>query len=158
MTPIPYCDAKWSQIIPNLFMGGHDYLAPDGAVSDVVVGDEFDLVLSLYSRYGYGPAVGVTRRYGRIPDGILNADDLDIVTRFADLGADAVRSGKRVLSRCQAGYNRSGLLAAFILLRLGHGPDEAVGLIRTRRSPFALCNESFVVLIGDEARRLAVAA
>ncbi len=155
---VPYCDRQWCEIIPGLFMGGHDYMAPDGSICDVIVGDEFGLVLSLYQRYGCGPPVGVERRYGRIPDGVLNADDLDIVLRFADLGAEAVRTGRRVLSRCQAGYNRSGLLAAFILLRLGRGADEAVELIRTRRSPFALCNESFVALIHDEAKRLAVAS
>jgi hypothetical protein len=152
---VPYCDREWSEIRPGLSMGGHDFMAADGSIRDVVVGDEFDLVLSLYERYGCGPAVGVQRRYGRVPDGILNADDLAIVTRFANLGAEAVRGGQRVLARCQAGYNRSGLLAAFILLRLGMGADEAVALIRERRSPFALCNEHFVELIAAEGARLA---
>ncbi|GAA2346589.1 hypothetical protein [Dactylosporangium salmoneum] len=152
---VPYCDQEWSEIRPGLFMGGHDVMGPDGAIRDVVVGDEFDLVLSLYERYGCGPAVGVQRRYGRIPDGILNDDDMAIVLRFADLGAEAVRNGLRVLSRCQAGYNRSGLLAAFILLRLGMGAGEAIDLIRERRSPFALCNLHFVELIHAEGARLA---
>jgi protein-tyrosine phosphatase len=158
VTRIPFCDAPWSQIIPNLFMGGHDHVDNGGALRDVVVDDEFDLVLSLYSRYGCGPAVGVQRRYARIPDGVLNDDDLAAVRRFADLGAEAVRNNLRVLTRCQAGYNRSGLLAAFILLRLGHDADGAVELVRTRRSPFALSNAHFVELIGDEAKRLAVVA
>lgn len=55
------------------------------------------------------------------------------------------------------GYNRSGLLAAFILLRLGVKADDAIDLIRQRRSPFALCNAHFVDLIGVEAENLQAA-
>ncbi|MER7278357.1 dual specificity protein phosphatase family protein [Dactylosporangium sp. NPDC000244] len=155
MIGVPYCDRPWSEIRPGLFMGGHDYFSTEGRVENVVVADEFDLVLSLYERYGCGPAVGVQRRYARVPDGILNADDMAAVLRFADLGAEAIRDGRRVLSRCQAGYNRSGLLTAFILLRLGMGAGEAITLIRERRSPYALCNQHFVELIHEEAERLA---
>lgn len=155
---VPYCDREWSEIRPGLFMGGHDYMSPDGSIGTVVVGDEFDLVLSFYERWGCGPAVGVERRYARIPDGILNAEDVAAVGRFADLGAEAVGNGRTVLARCQAGYNRSGLLAAFILLRLGMDADDAIELIRTRRSPFALCNASFVELVHAEAERLAAVA
>jgi len=155
MSGIPFCDREWSEIMPGLFMGGHDYMGPDGAVANVVVGDEFDLVLSFYERYGCGPAVGVQRRYARIPDGILDADDLATVRRFADLGAEANGNGQVVLCRCQAGYNRSGLLAAFILLRQGLSAESAIERIRDRRSPFALCNEHFVELIHAEAKRLA---
>lgn len=152
---VPYCDREWSEILPGLFMGGHDYKAPDGSIQDVIVGEEFDLVLSLYERWGCGPDVGVERRYARIPDGILNEDDLATVRRFADLGADAIGDRRKVLARCQAGYNRSGLLAAFILLRLGLKPDAAIERIRDNRSPFALCNEHFVELIAAEGARLA---
>jgi protein-tyrosine phosphatase len=154
VTGIPYCDRQWSEIRPGLFMGGHDYFSPEGRVADVVVEDEFDLVLSFYERYGCGPAIGIARRYARIPDGILNIGDLTSVTEFADLGAEAIRREHRVLARCQAGYNRSGLLAAFILLRLGMTADDAINLIRAKRSPFALCNEHFVDLIHAEAALL----
>lgn len=152
---VPYCDQEWSEIAPGLFMGGHDFMRPDGSIGTVIVGGEFDLVLSLYERYGCGPDIGVERRYARVPDGILNADDLATVRRFADLGAEAIHNRRSVLARCQAGYNRSGLLAAFILLRHGLDPDAAIRRIREQRSPYALCNEHFVELIHAEGARLA---
>jgi hypothetical protein len=152
---VPFCDRQWSEIRPGLFIGGHDYFSPEGRVENVVVEDEFDLVLSLYERYGCGPSIGVERRYARVPDGILNANDLATVRRFADIGAEAISNRRTVLCRCQAGYNRSGLLAAFILLRHGVTAANAVEVIRERRSPFALCNEHFVELIHAEAARLA---
>jgi protein-tyrosine phosphatase len=132
-------------------MGGHTYADPDGALHDAVVDREFDLVLSFYSRHGHGPAAGVPSRYAHIPDGILTDLDLDTVRDFAQLGVTAIRSGQTVLARCQAGLNRSGLLTAFILLDLGHTADDAIALIRERRSPYALCNPTFVDHIHAEA-------
>lgn len=151
MTGVPYCADPWNEIVPGLWMGGHDYMPTADRVIDAVVGDEFDLVVSLYTRWGCGPADGVLRRNARITDGVLNEEDMATVRRFADLIAEAVREGKRVLARCQAGYNRSGLVTALALMRLGYGPDEAVALIRERRSPYALCNEHFVAYIRAEA-------
>lgn len=155
---VPYCDQPWSEIMPGLFMGGHDYLAADGSIQNVIVGGEFDLVLSFYERYGCGPNAGVQRRYARIPDGILQVDELATVRRFADLAVEALGNRLAVLCRCRAGYNRSGLLAAFVLLRHGLTAEQAIDRIRTQRSPHALCNESFVTLIADEALRLERAA
>ncbi|WP_426504408.1 hypothetical protein ACPPVO_43545 [Dactylosporangium sp. McL0621] len=42
-------------------------------------------------------------------------------------------------------------------MRLGYGPDEAIALIRTRRSPHALFNSHFQQYIAVEAARLAEA-
>lgn len=148
---VPFCESPWNEIVPNLWMGGHDYMPLPGQIVDAVVGDEFDLVVSLYERWGCGPDPGVGRRYLRIPDGQLTDEDMAGVRELADLTAAAVQRGHRVLVRCQAGYNRSGLVTALTLLRLGHAAGEAVGLIRTRRSPFALCNETFVGYIHAEA-------
>jgi protein-tyrosine phosphatase len=49
-----------------------------------------------------------------------------------------------VLVRGQAGINRSGLVTALVLMLDGYGARDALGLIRERRSPFALCNDAFV--------------
>lgn len=61
----------------------------------------------------------------------------------ANLGAELVRSGHRVLSHCGMGFNRSALVAARILHKLGgiSGP-EIVRRMRERR-PGALFNEVF---------------
>lgn len=150
MNGIPWHTDPWSDLTALLSMGGHIHRGPDGTISYAVVDRQFDIVLSLYQRYGHGPATGVPRRYLDIPDGNLTPAHLDGVRDLAELGAARIHAGSRVLARCQAGYNRSGLLAAFILLRLGYTAIEAIGLIRTRRGPYALCNEHFVDLIHAE--------
>lgn len=53
-------------------------------------------------------------------------------------------SGRRVLSSCRSGLNRSGLVTALAVMRLsGLPPAEAVALVRERRSPHALNNAMF---------------
>lgn len=46
----PDPDSAWSEIIPCLFMGGHIRKGPAGERTPVVVGAEFDVVISLYRR------------------------------------------------------------------------------------------------------------
>lgn len=48
-----------------------------------------------------------------------------------------------VLVHCQAGLNRSSLVAATALILDGMSVDEAVALVREKRSPACLCNPSF---------------
>jgi protein-tyrosine phosphatase len=70
----------------------------------------------------------------------MNTAELFDIVRLAH--ADWKR-GKRVLIRCQAGWNRSGLITALVLIREGMGAREAIDLIREKRSEWALCNKSF---------------
>ena len=60
----------------------------------------------------------------------------------ADLGAEMIRSGHRVLSHCGMGFNRSALVAGLILLRLGMTGPDAVARLRECR-PGALFNDIF---------------
>ena len=53
------------------------------------------------------------------------------------------KEGKRVLIRCQAGWNRSGLVTALVLIRDGYSPEEAIDLIRANRCSHALSNSIF---------------
>lgn len=55
------------------------------------------------------------------------------------------------LVHCQAGLNRSALICASALM-LGDGlsADEAVSLLRERRSPAVLCNRKFVSFLRNE--------
>ncbi|WP_431728629.1 protein-tyrosine phosphatase family protein [Verrucosispora sp. TAA-831] len=110
----------------------------------MVVTDEFDLVISLYRRSGSGPAEGVEHHYLNIPDGMLLPADAVRCAELASIAAAAVGAGRRTLIRCQAGYNRSGLVAALTLIRLGHTAGEAIALIQAKRSPYALFNGHFV--------------
>ena len=137
---VPPPESPWSEIRPGLWMGGHVWA---GEVN-VVVGHEFDLVLSLFQRDGHGPPPDVEHHYAEMPDGPLTPSQIGQVERFAGLAAEAVRAGRSTLVRCHAGYNRSGLVVAQALVELGLGVPEAITLIRERRSPWALHNELFV--------------
>lgn len=125
-------------------MGGHEFKGPPGQLEFAVVRDQFDLVLTLLRLPGHGPDPGVEHHVWPIPDGPLDGTQLAGVMRLAQAACDALDDGRKVLVRCYHGYNRSGLVVAHALVRLGHSSDEAIRLIRTRRSPWALHNELFV--------------
>ncbi len=103
----------------------------------------FDAVVTLYAwaqpvdweveelRYGFG-------------DGALHGEDLGRVLRAAAWAHQRWSAGDRVLVRCQAGLNRSGLVTALVLVSAGWDPAEAIRHIRARRSPHALFNHHFV--------------
>jgi protein-tyrosine phosphatase len=55
-----------------------------------------------------------------------------------------VRAGRKVLVRCNSGYNRSGLVVVQALVQLGDQVDDAIFLVRDRRSKWALNNRLFV--------------
>lgn len=158
MIGLPFCSDRWSEVAPFLFVGGHDYL-PDGSrwPDDVVVGDEFDLVISLYHRPNCGPDPEVRHEYLRIPDGPLTLADRQRLDRLADLAADHVHARRPVLIRCQAGYNRSALVAGLVLLRLGATAHQAIAAIQDRRSRYALHNEHFCRYLRDAEQAMAAA-
>lgn len=140
----PYSRAPWDEIIPGLFMGGHFYRAPSGDIVPAVAGDEFDLVVSLYRRDGHGPAAGITHHVREVPDAALTGPQLDDVCELAEIAAAAVRDKRKVLVRCHSGFNRSGLVVVQALGHLGYGVDNAIFLVRYRRSKWALNNDLFV--------------
>lgn len=51
------------------------------------------------------------------------------------------------LVHCQAGLNRSSLVAGTALKKLGFSGEEAVEMLRSRRSPACLCNPTFAVAV-----------
>lgn len=137
----------WNEIIPNLWMGGHDryYVDSDGIWPlPVHAGSNWDLVISLYRRSGHGPSESVEHYEHLFADGPLSPEDAFEVEHLAGLVAHDVAAGRRVLVRCQAGLNRSGLVVALAMIELGHSPEAAIALIRDRRSPHALFNQHFV--------------
>jgi hypothetical protein len=125
-----------SHVEGGLWQGGcPDYVA-------VELPDGFDYVLSLYP---WGAQY-------ILPDGC----ERDIVTMYDSLGqgleqvdelaeglAERLRNGQTILVHCQAGLNRSGLLAAATLKKMGHTGEEALKLLRESRSPIVCCNETF---------------
>jgi protein-tyrosine phosphatase len=74
--------------------------------------------------------------------------DLQRLQAMAQLGAQLVEAGHKVLSHCGMGHNRSALVAGLMLTYLGLSGEEAVALIRQQR-PGALYNKNFATyLIG----------
>ncbi|MEU0332549.1 dual specificity protein phosphatase family protein [Streptomyces sp. NPDC006193] len=141
---VPAPDSPWSEIVPGLWMGGHQFRARSGDLEFAVVRDEFDVVQTLLRLPGYGPDPGVEHHVWPIPDGPLDGTQLAGVIRLARAVNEALDAGRRVLVRCYHGYNRSGLVVAHALVQRGHPADEAIRLIRARRSAWALHNELFV--------------
>ncbi|MBP2330726.1 protein-tyrosine phosphatase [Kibdelosporangium banguiense] len=140
---VPGPGAPWNEIRPGLWMGGHHWTDPAGELQPAIVTDEFDLVISLYTRSGHGPPATIEHRVAEIPDAALTAFQIDQVRLLALLAATATKTGRTTLVRCHAGYNRSGLVVAQTLIELGYEPRDAIQLIRQRRSPWALHNALF---------------
>jgi protein-tyrosine phosphatase len=78
------------------------------------------------------------------PDGPIDPATIPEIEALAEWAYSMWKSGERVLIRCQAGMNRSSLLTALVLMRDGKSADEAIALIKERRSPYVLSNSHFV--------------
>ncbi|WP_171118294.1 MULTISPECIES: dual specificity protein phosphatase family protein [unclassified Streptomyces] len=147
---VPAPDMPWNEIVPGLWMGGHEFKGHSGQLEFAVVRGEFDLVQTLLRLPGHGPDPGVDHQVWPIPDGPLDGTQLAGVIRLAEAACDALDRGRRVLVRCYHGYNRSGLVIAHALMRRGRSAESAIRLIRARRSPWALHNELFVAYLRTE--------
>ena len=141
------------EIVPGLFMGG----TADNDTVDVARGlhqgaatNDFDAVATLYA--WARPADWGTEelRYGFM-DGGLDLTTIRSVVSTAIWVHERWKAGSKVLVRCQAGLNRSGLVTALVLMLEGHTALEAIELLRTRRSPWVLCNNDFVQWLIEEA-------
>lgn len=139
----PEPHAPWDEITARLWMGGHRWADAEGGIRPVVVGSEFDLVISLFSRPGHGPSRSVEHVVAEMPDDPLTSGQINRVRELARLAADAARGGRTTLVRCQYGYNRSGLVVGQALMELGMDAGTAIDLVRSRRSPWALHNLIF---------------
>ncbi|MFD7686113.1 protein phosphatase [Streptomyces sp. NPDC059781] len=141
---VPAPDSPWNEIVPGLWMGGHEFRVLSGRLEFAVVNRQFDLVQTLLRLPGHGPDPGVEHQVWPIPDGPLDGTQLAGVIRLAEAACEALDGGRTVLVRCYHGYNRSGLVVAHALVRQGRTAEAAIRLIRSRRSPWALHNDLFV--------------
>jgi hypothetical protein len=123
-----------SHIEDNLYVGG--------CIGGVVLEDDWQTVVSLYKweRYTLGPNTERTEvtmyDAGEVPPEWQ-------LHELADVVVAALAQGGKVLVHCQAGLNRSNLIAALALIKMGRTPTEAIDLLRAKRSPVVLCNEAF---------------
>jgi hypothetical protein len=142
-----YPRALWSEILPGLWQGGtddYDVIGVAGHCPNRVTSTHFDSVYTLYARANAASWNVKEVRFG-FADGDMSDFDPEADLSFAVREAHADwKAGKRVLVRCQAGLNRSGLVMALVLIREGFTPEQAVELIRQNRGDIALCNDTFV--------------
>ena len=141
---IPPPRAPWNEVDECLWIGGHEWVDEHGQTRDVIVDDEFDLVVSLHTRPDHGPRKGIRHVVCKIPDGPLTPKQIDRVSKVAEWTADRLRMQRRTLVRCDTGYNRAGFFAALTLIERRFSPHEAVELVRRARTKWALNNELFV--------------
>lgn len=146
----------WSEIVPNLWQGGTlDKYAPSRWVNNRI--KESDQVLknitledfdSVYTFYANAEPADWFVKEIRYPfyDTEMSGALGDVEEELYDIVRMAHKdwvNGKRVLIRCQAGLNRSGLVLGLVLIRAGYSGVEAINLMRSQRSRMCVCNESF---------------
>lgn len=148
-----YATEPWSEIVTNLFIGGHDYNVGFDGVQDirpVYPRDHFDVVISMYYRsIAYEPTAGQHIQC-LFADSELSSQMRDQAVDASFSIASSLEQGRKVLVRCQAGLNRSSLVAGLALVSMGFAGSDVVQMIRARRSPWALCNETYAEFLASE--------
>lgn len=124
-----------SQIRRNLWTGG--------SLPGLTLPDEFRYVVSLYpwgGHYNLPPGCSLIEIEMYDSDTI---PDEGLLYALGDLVADLSTIGP-TLVHCQAGVNRSALVGALALMAKGdYTPEEAIALLREKRSPIVLSNHHF---------------
>lgn len=142
-------ESLYSEILPNLFISGtldEDVIQKGKSTYSLAQPAPFDSVVCMY---GHANPIGYyvrEQRYG-IADAELNEESKPEIRQLAEWLHSEWKLGKRVAAKCQAGWNRSGLIAALVLLKEGYSAEDAINLIRSKRSPYALSNPHFVNFI-----------
>lgn len=122
----------YSHIIGNLWTGG--------CPVDVVPRD-FQFIVCLYPWESYKRHDHQTYLEVRLYDS-ADIPDEKMLYALADY-VSAVSKIGLTLVHCQAGLNRSALIAALSLIREGMKPVDAIKIMRNKRCDAALCNKSF---------------
>ena len=141
----------YSEILPNLFISGtldEDVVQCGKTSRALSEPSPFDSVVCMY---GHANPIGYyvrEQRFG-IADAELDEASKPEIIQLADWLHSEWKLGKKVASKCQMGWNRSGLVCALLLLKEGFTASEAVELIRAKRSPHALSNPYFVEFIHE---------
>ena len=136
-----------SEILPGLWVGGTDdmdtieYSGNLHAPKEITK-KEFDAVVTLYAWANPVDWMVEEMRFG-FYDSDVDHIDREALASAVGFARSKWKSGKKVLIRCQAGLNRSGLTAALVLMQSGYTADEAIALLRDKRSKYVLCNGEF---------------
>ncbi len=140
----------YSEIAPGLCVGGTPPRL-DGQVNNPPEFSEyegFDYVFTFHKHSS--PILGAVEIRYFFEDDWTNGlpkPEFGKIRELADQAFDLWRTGSNVLIRCQGGKNRSGLVAALVLVSSGKSPDEAIRQLRTKRSNDVLFNRHFEALV-----------
>lgn len=124
-----------SKITDKLFVGGCEpYLD---------LPDFIDHVVSMYPWGKYSLNDNQTRDEFQMYDSEGSVDE-QMLFEAVESAVAALEEGKTVLIHCQAGINRSNLVASFVLMtRLDISGAEAIAMLRELRDPYILSNSDF---------------
>lgn len=122
----------FSHIAGNLYVGG----CPEGEAPE-----EFDFIVSMFPwrQYKTHEHQIVTKAYLFDQDSIPNPAKLFVLAAHVN---ECLKHGK-TLVHCQAGLNRSNLVAGLALIEVGMKPQSAIDLLRKQRCDAVLCNKAF---------------
>ena len=145
----------WSHIWTDPETGGELWMGGTGDREDFLYGYEpgkfdpevttehFDSCATLYAAAGPVDWGVAEYRFG-FGDQPLDAQHAPRVYAVADWVIDELKQGHRVLVRCQAGLNRSGIVTGLVLGQHAKMTGlEAISRIRSRRTLFCLSNDDF---------------
>lgn len=123
-----------SEIVPgSLWQGGTE----EGMILPGFI--EHWVTLYTAEEYEVDHQVGSVLKVRMLDSLEQDTGQVDHVARWVN----ACRATGPVAVTCQAGLNRSGLVVARALMLEGRTADEAISLIREKRSPAVLCNPAF---------------
>lgn len=127
-----------SHVAGNLFQGG--------CIDGVPLPESILHVVSLYPWERYAEHEGVlSSTTVRMYDSAEGPDETLVWLLAAHVNRLCAHAP--TLVHCQAGLNRSGMIAGLALRLNGLAPQSAVDLLRSRRSPAVLCNATFEAFV-----------
>lgn len=123
-----------SEIVPGFYQGGCE--------TGLILPTFIEHVVSLYQweRYTRNHEVKTFHEVEMYDSstGPIRENILELATLVNECRQDGP-----TLVHCQAGLNRSGLVAGTALVLGGMSPQEAIATLRSSRSPAVLCNRTF---------------
>lgn len=146
-----------TMLLPNLFLGGtldDDLLVYPGVLptpgKPSVSKTDFDACVTLTPLAG--PAgTGVAEFRFTFPDSSRRVPPVESLSSVINWAYSIYASGARVLIRCHAGLNRSGLIAVPLMTHIDKtlSFDKALTLARDARHELVLSNELFLSIAPD---------
>lgn len=148
----------YSEILPGLWLGGTDDddtidFAADVRENRRITANDFDAVVTLYAWAQPVDWFVPEFRYGFYDSDKIIVDHVALGMMVDFVMHHWKEDGKKVLIRCQAGINRSSFVMAFVLMRYGYSAADAIALMREKRSPYVLMNQSFEKFLLEAGRK-----